>query len=453
LEKTTTNFLLSLLGPKWHDRFDRRNHDMPKKIKKETYSADFAAARNPNTPPDELQRISEQGWTQNAKANNELVSALLMNPNTPPQLLAGLAEKNCAALCRNPILPLIPLEMPDFPTHLTPYTRQKLVMEPHIPRALLALFCNDVDPITAAGARQHITLAGEIPLEKAGEEIMTFLHRLATDVPPGPGRAAHRELVEYGFAPAWAAAFPPESDEDKELPEIDSRLSPTRREMVRAILGIANSDRSVLDCVSPVVRAALDPVAEPHALQRWAEDQDWAVRLAVAANPNTPKATLQQLNKHIYRNLNQAALIRNPNTPQEVLAGFASGSCPTLRRAVRRRPEALPEWKDAAHAALRNDLDRWCVRPKNQHDYPYLSPGWGPTSFCQMVALWHFKGKDHRARVRVAAESPDFHDRLAAALAPPLAIAYDVRTRLQNDGNRYVRVAARARLSFTVWKG
>src|SRR5262249_27235465 len=68
------------------------------------------AARNSKTEPAELRRI----FAQRLMGSQALREGLAHNPSTPLDLLAQLVEEAPSAFCRNPVTPLILLEMPDF---------------------------------------------------------------------------------------------------------------------------------------------------------------------------------------------------------------------------------------------------------------------------------------------------------------------------------------------------
>src|SRR5690348_10278158 len=84
-------------------------------------------ASNPKTPPARLRVIAETASLSALEqirrefAAGPIYAALAANPNTPPDILLPLAVGFPEEFARNPVLPLLPLEMPDIIERLEQY--------------------------------------------------------------------------------------------------------------------------------------------------------------------------------------------------------------------------------------------------------------------------------------------------------------------------------------------
>jgi hypothetical protein len=412
-------------------------------------------AGQPHTPPETLRAIGESILYEDVPGEHAtaVADALLGNPNTPPELLAQLAGAPgapIAALCANPILPLLPLEHPEFPHRLNESARRQILRETDPPMSLIHVFLRDRDPEIAEAAALHVAIAGELDPALWESEVRSYLRRLA-ETPPGVGRAAQRELVQFGFAPDWAADFGPTDREEDDL--IAPDMPAARRAVACAILGLDGEARLPADA-SDALREAFDLTTSPTVLDRLADHEDWIVRLAVTANPSSATGTLVRAAKQVYRGVYQIALVQNPSTPRSLSVSLAREANPALRRAARRGPNARPEWTAAAGKRIERELVTWSQSLEQRSNHGWPRTGDPPTPFCKFLAEWNppVKGKERRLRIHNAVRSEDHRSRLAAVLSPHLNDDPDGLTRLRQDACRLVRAVARARQERTDWQ-
>jgi hypothetical protein len=90
-----------------------------------------------------------------------LYRQITAHPNSAPELLhllagfPGVGE----ALLRNPVLPLLPLENPEFFEQLSSEARWRLLASPDCPPSVIGMFAASPDAQTADAARNHVSRA------------------------------------------------------------------------------------------------------------------------------------------------------------------------------------------------------------------------------------------------------------------------------------------------------
>jgi hypothetical protein len=275
------------------------------------------AAADPATPPERLRRIAEQvGWPSRRLDDARMVvhDALAANPSVPPDVLARLMPFCPDALCRNPVLPLLALESPDF-FAADPAGAARLLRSPLLPAVVarqIEVTAPADSPDLAADARRHVSVAGEAGDGWLGEVRDYWRARVAA-APPD-------ERLEYAGLSAAAGVLPSVAAD----PDVTVRL----------------------------LRAA-DPDAGPSERARLATDPSWHVRLAAALNPLTAaKTRLYHLGRLSREAFGNARLVeygrRHPETKADALNLVAQASLERARRVGQVRE--LPLWTFAALA-------------------------------------------------------------------------------------------------------
>jgi hypothetical protein len=397
----------------------------------------FEQASCHTTSPETLRTIIERTPEEEQQART--IAAVVGNPNTPLDILARYADDHIDAFCTNPILPLLPLEHPEFMSWLSPVSRSRILFQENPPPSLLSLLQKDRVPLVAEAASLHIGIAGEIDPANWEIEVRTYLYRFVLAPAPGPERAILRELVEFDLAPAWAADFGPGDREEEDL--IAPEIPASRRTIVRLLLGIDGPPR-IPDQGSEDLRQAFDPETPLADLERLADHQDWSVRLAVAVNPSLTRGLWEIVAKQTYRGLYHAALLRNPACPSSFREQMARGMNPALRRAAR-RIEPRPEWIEYARAVTEKEFRSWCEPKRDEFTY-----GNSPSPLCQFLAEWRplANGAERERWPLSAIKSHNHRTRLAVALSPHLSVNKKMLDQLSHDGCRLVRAVAHARL-------
>lgn len=463
----------------------------------------LALARSERVPAETLRQVAESVVGRSDPLLRGTAAAVARNPNTPPETLRLLAEHHPAAFCRNPALPFLLLECPDFIERLSRRARRLLLCQPDLPPSWVELLPPDGDAEAAQAAAQHVAIAGEIAAGAWECELWAYLRRSA-QVPPGEGRAAQRELVTFGFAPAWSADFGPadrEADDliPAELPAeqyaIPAEIPEERRADIRALLGLDGKPRLPLGA-SRELRQAFHLKTGRAFLHHLADSEDVFVCLAVASHPAVGRETLTELlcrfaptdyipeDKPFFELL-RAAVLLNPSTPIHILDEFARDANPALRRALRHRLNAPRDWTEAARDQTQREMQLWSLpeerRPLHRHytipcdvrekglrvmclcstctGESYGRLRWEtvvapPTPFCAImaIAICPLTEEERRRRVRAAARSASHFARLGAALSPALSGEMKTLELLCGDACRLVRAVARARRDAADWR-
>lgn len=440
----------------------------------------LALARSECTSPEILREVANaiagrpNPWTRGTGA------ALTRNPNTPLDVLLCLAEHYPAAFCQNPIVPLLPLEYPDCTARLTSHVRRRLLCQPNLPPPWVVLLQADADREVRDAATQHVVMAEEIAVDEWESELRTYLRGIA-QVPPGEGRAAQRELVTFGFAPAWSVDFGPTDREADDL--IPSEIPAERHGDIRALLGLDGYARLPLRA-SRELQQAFHSKTRRSFLNRLAESEDLLVCLAVASHPAVGTEILADLlhrfaptgmrgKKQVF-DLLRAAVLLNPSTPGYIRDEFARDANPALRRALRHRPNAPYDWTEVAREQTRREVQIWSLpeerRPLRRRTYiPRIVREWAlcscpfprdwttteapPTPFCTIVALANspLNVEEWQQRIRAATRSESHFVRLGATLSSALTGEPKLLELLGNDVCRLVRAVARARRNTVDW--
>lgn len=366
------------------------------------------------------------------------LAAMAGDPNCSAEALAFLAGPFPAAFCANPVFPLLLLENPSLPATMDPVSLGRLLAYPGVPADFVAAVASYGRPELAVAARLHMALAEPVADWRAA--VSAVLARL----PRTPADDLMVVLAALGLVPDW----------------LRDHLTADER-VARALAGQeVEPEEPVLARVAPTTgRAAIaaDPATPAAALWALAEDEDAAVRAALALNPALEPARLAELKRledwadndpAVYR-----ALASNPRTPPEVLCALASDQKALftgVRRAVARNPAAPP----AALELLADELYAADIRL-----YLAMHANLGPAQREKMkvtsldaalgagddlyraIALCHPQA--HPRALALADRSPHWLERLALARNP--STPPETLARLREDGNTIVRAAAAER--------
>lgn len=213
-------------------------------------------AQDPNTTADVLKSFTDflldelEQWypgqpmnrAPDVQANMLLLGeAIFAHPNTPPQDWGWLLSKMLArelgeqalitkAICRNPILSFVYLEMPDFWLSFCDDGCKALLREETLPTLAVRSMIRQEDLSVAEAVRLHISQSSLPRTPQEGCKALTafwkgYCIRQRKDPDHrfhwGYGEDWHAEMVEVGLAPAWMTPFydnvPPKASEASEL--------------------------------------------------------------------------------------------------------------------------------------------------------------------------------------------------------------------------------------------
>ena len=238
--------------------WERKERDGLLALETEQWREKRLVAEDPNTTADVLEQLARTVWDElghwehyepmhsapDVQANTLLLSeAIFAHPNTPPHNLASLLDRVFSrdlgertpitkAVCRNPVLPLLILEMPDFWLNLDGETCKALLREETLlPSAIGFLMRHKgssvewdkngigtpvKDHSVAEAARLHVSQMPPLQTPSEGCKALTaFWKDYCTQQQQDPdwdfeydyAKEWHAEMVEVGLAPAWMTAF------------------------------------------------------------------------------------------------------------------------------------------------------------------------------------------------------------------------------------------------------
>lgn len=174
------------------------------------------AARNlasaPDTLPKALERAGEDlcrhpWWLPSLRA--QAFTGLAAHANTPPEILVELLDKaprtTARGLTRNPVLPLLTLECPEFPSLMSLDVARSLLSSPELTPEIARLLMLHPDPMIVWEAENSVVLAGEVePGSDWRSEVEAAAIRLVSVCRSYGGTAyqeipAYRLLAELGY--------------------------------------------------------------------------------------------------------------------------------------------------------------------------------------------------------------------------------------------------------------
>lgn len=172
---------------------------------------------DPTLPPEQLAGLAERAlaeeWTLPAADRRAapLITAIAAHPNTPPMTLADLLNRRphdaYPGFIRNPVLPLLPLECPDFSRELGGATIRFLLLQRDLPATAACLLSVHPAPLVAFEARMHITLLADsdLPPEERAACVAAWeklLRQVITDSTL-PERCRYANMALLRLAPEW----------------------------------------------------------------------------------------------------------------------------------------------------------------------------------------------------------------------------------------------------------
>lgn len=130
------------------------------------YASAHKVTKNPQALPDDLNTAVQEVVECGDKLRTEAIMALAAHPNTPSDSLLHLIHNHYTAaahgLARNPILPLLTLERPDFLEKFQQRFSHRLLRDPGLPVPITQLFTSHPNPLVAWEAANSVPLAGEV---------------------------------------------------------------------------------------------------------------------------------------------------------------------------------------------------------------------------------------------------------------------------------------------------
>lgn len=233
-----------------------------------------------------VQYDAENGPWQGARRER---AARAANPDTPPDVLFELSREFPGEVARNPVLPLVTIEIADWLSRLSPQCvkevlRQGLVAPPEV---LIAQICGaseaSLREIAAGDPRTAPAALSALASDRSWSMSTALLQN------PSLPLETWRRLVSDDELTAWAARWPGAPADW--LRDVSTHRNLGVREAIAAHPGLP------ADALGPLARDADASVRReiarrrdlpPDLLRALASDADASVRGQVAANPLTP---------------------------------------------------------------------------------------------------------------------------------------------------------------------
>ena len=440
-------------------------------------------AEDPNATADVLHGLLDQLDQVEEMRNHSLIVAMAVHPNTSPddllRLLAMGWPRCNRAMFQNPILPFLPLEMPDFWQRVSVRACEVLLGDETTPVSIINQLLHHPAESVVRDARLHITLAWQLQTcDEAREAITDYWQSYCTAESQISdwtiNETWHAEIVELGLAPAWAVGqgnavstptAPPMSDVARQWYDIKGNgkeAEAARMELWRKCVGAldgpleASGARmgkigfAITNWLGRRLVRALSPNARDFGLEYAvgsATDDDRQLEIAVE-HPNVTPSVLRSIVQEkpdIHVRLRLAA---HPMTPPDVLQKLLSKeeqkgerSYVILRRLARRHPNVPSQTAEQAAQSFAASVGQYHTRL---------------TEFVRFVANLHGAYDDKVLFDK--GQWTRWSSRLDAALKLPLSAVpskqdkcerspLDLMHHLAHDGNRLVRWAAKTRLA------
>jgi hypothetical protein len=383
-----------------------------------------ALIANPNASAYALNEAAIYCRNHFSDSYKEITKRILAHPNTPPQILLEEINRNyllSPALFQNPILPLLPLEMPEFVGQLKPPVVEHIVRNESVPLAFARLLRTYPQPLLAWEAATLITATGEGNTEAWRDTFMAELKQRVFDETNNDSRALYYLLHRYGATPAWLdpiiaawGDFWRDLSPGDGFPDVPPEVQSAAKE---AIEGMKSHNVHHAFSQSDTIEQWAQPSSsQQNSLFAWGMDKNkfLAIVNGLLQWPGLSPLALQRL-AHISPLVGIVAL-HHPHTDKNVDAEIQSLLLTALTKGYNLYfPFYLESQAEAIAAYLLWTCDS------------HLPPG----------IPWKY------------AKNSDFPRRLALAEQLPLYHPTHRRTlrKLTRDLNRYVRAAAQARFA------
>jgi hypothetical protein len=403
----------------------------------------LAEARRADTRPERLVEIAKQPDC----VSQAVLDALAENPNTPPSLLKHLFGVAAGAACRNPALPLIPLEEPGFFSDLDAGSCKALLSRADAPDSFLSpLLATARTPDVFTEARMHVGVMGELDDEDCWLEVETLLQHLTRNVTSQESISQCFELVESGLAPEWLTGERDDPLGDR-MDATEAFSSPSLHPVLDADDEYEEADGEtaaltlLLDCLPADPRLSRmeftwgydefgpeddDPLEGgrryflPGYMPDLYQSPTWFLRRLASSGMPMPQWHLAQ----------------HPATPAECLLLLAEGaSSSLLRRAVRQHPNA----NDEVRAACRDSLVRTFAGREGRRLPDVLH-------LFLLLACHERSPVRLRESQRLTTDERSWLNRVLGTVALPSDDTLALERLATEDGNCLVRAVARARL-------
>lgn len=426
------------------------------------------ASSLPDTPPDELRRLHDLAAQdyENYGAQQPLIETIAAHPNSPPDLLSECLYRAPEAFLRNPALPLLPLESPDFFERLSVGMMLHLLSFRELPLSIVRLLGASSEQRVVEAARHHIVVAGE-----AGEDWEAEVHAILMALPM-EHIEEYRSLSALRLLPEWMGdrglPAPPQETPEIPAPEMSWRAVSLRHivfpetprtpppggwETLR-LKDVAARIVLARDVTLPPegmlalagdrqgdvrIHLAKNPMATPEVLMRLAGTGQKIDEL-VAIHPNATAPVLQHVIDSGYAPDMAMRILRRPCLNVSTLAVLAGHNDPDIRRIVYHHP--LSRRKDGS---LRPGIARRLQEKTLGYRLEQATYPWHEENDLLMDFIVLSQSGTRVRILKAAAETEHWLRRLAVAQHPNTP--RKLRQRLaEREGNRYVRAAARQAL-------
>jgi hypothetical protein len=405
-----------------------------------------------------------------------IVRAVMRNPNTPAQILSAHMTTHIDAFCENPVAPLLLLELPGLLEGRHDIAVKRLLRRAALPAAFALYLAGHKNKNIAESARYHVGATGEVDISGDGWQD-ELVHVIAQKMPK-KSETLHR-LHAFGFVPEWLATplkLPPsEIFSPLKNPYIPSKMQYTWQQYQDKIAEpyvfdypLTPEEKLIVDegdwyKISAYVAQNCRPSLSYYLIDKCLKEPInhhyqtafMTIYYHICINKSTPIDLLESLVNLDQQTLlphNPNTLLHNPNTPiaiiHKILIDYLEGKPavnkvyggiflfrPDLDRDILVRFAAKNE--QPSLLLTRDDIDE-----DTRKQIFVTMEADGQTVPTRFIALLHHANTNS---LRKRSRSHEWMDRLGVALNPHSE--KKILTTLRDDGNRYVRTVARARVS------
>lgn len=379
-------------------------------------------AADPSTPPIRLHELARHGGAREKRT-------VAANPNAPTDLLVWLARWHWEAVLRNPVLPLLLMEDPNFPAKLPVIALREILKMEEPPKEFLGPLMRHQNEEIREAARLHRTSrSGRHVTSLPENETPTFGLQLR-------GGAALAEVVTLGLAPPWLLLSALESS------EIGLRMRAAK------CIHEQGPDGPLYDRLQLLMDAGADSQLrflgkgrrdmDPERLALLAEGGPFARRLA-ARHPRTPADSLMKLAGVHGEFMVRCCAAKNPSTPIPTLVSLAGNHDWRIRQAVAKNRQSPGSLLDqlAADAAMEV---RAAVAGNPAASAATLARlGVDPEPGVRAMVARHPSAEESVLHLL----KRDADDEVRRTLAKRRAVPVDILRELMADGDSYVRMLA-----------